>query len=155
MQQEQLHGARERLPCVVILVGLLWELGIVSCQHLPQICWVFEHGGAQKKLGRSAFYNQVDQDWWIVTTECTCAEDTGRLDLCKQVEIQYVVHSYFSFTGCSHEFIIHAWWWTCSSQFDYGHAEKTNIGSSVWGIVRCLNVKINSVTHPEEVVCVI
>lgn len=28
----------------------------------------------------SAFYNQVDQDGWIVATVCTCAEDTGRLD---------------------------------------------------------------------------
>lgn len=49
-----------------------------------------------------AFYNQVDQDWWMGTTVCTCAEDVGELDLCKQVES--VVLSYFSFTGYNHLF---------------------------------------------------
>lgn len=66
------------------------------CPRTIRFLNVGEHGKSLE-TAPSAFYNEVDQDWWTETTVCTCAEDIGELDLCKQVE--FVVLSYFSFTG--------------------------------------------------------
>lgn len=62
-----------------------------------------EHGKSLE-TAPCVFYNRVDQGWWMDAAVCTCAEDIGELDLREQVE--FVVLSYFSFTGYNHVFII-------------------------------------------------